>query len=471
MNDSIRRLAERRDLLARGSNAADPIDRKRRRFLALGVLAVSLIGCVTRGYRSTLALDRTGSANAFDAEVACFWFDETLRIVRETVSTPPGAARALGYVSVAVYEAARAGTTGHRSLSGQLNGLRDVPSAPAGVEHHAPSVIAAAVIELLPILFPVRDPVTIRIGEVNATRFSRRYELDSEKDQRSRELGRAIGRAIGEWSKGDGALTQDLSFPKVGSGGRQLPSAKGQWVPTGFEYAAAMLPRWGSNRPFVLPSADIVDPGPPPTFSQEPNSRFYREARRVYDAVKAVTPEQSLSVLFWADNSGQSNTPAGHWIAVLGQVLRDRRSSLEEAVSSYARLGIALNDAAIACWYTKYRYKLVRPVSYIHEVIDPRFEPLLSTPPFPEYTSGHSAISAAAAEILTRQFGTVAYIDRTNNTFPFGHPRRFDSFAAAAREAALSRLYAGIHFESAIERGLEQGQRVAERMNVLQLRA
>ncbi|MDQ3197306.1 MAG: vanadium-dependent haloperoxidase [Pseudomonadota bacterium] len=469
MNDSMQQIVERRALGDRDSSAADPINRKRRRFLALGALGVSL--CVTRGHRPAFALGETASANAFDAEVASFWFDETLRTVRETVSTPPAAARAIGYVSIAVYEAARV-ATGHRSLAGQLNGLRDVTSAPADVDHHAPSVIAAAVIELLPTLFPARDPVTIRIGEVNAMRFTQRYEqgIPAEQHRRSRELGGAIGRAIGEWSKEDGAATQDLTFPKVGSGGRHPPSATGEWVPTGFEYNEAMLPRWGSNRPFVLPSAEVVDPGPPPAFSREPDSPFYREAKRVYDAVKAVTPEQSQSALFWADNPGQSNTPAGHWIAVLGQVLRDRHSSLDEAVASYARLGITLNDVAIACWYTKYRYKLVRPVTYIHEVIDPRFEPLMATPPFPEYTSGHSAISAAAAEILTRQFGTLSYIDLTNKTFPFGKPRRFDSFAAAAREAALSRFYAGIHYESAIERGLEQGQRVAERVNVLDLR-
>lgn len=215
---SMQQTVERRDLRARGSNAVDHINRRRRRFLALG--GVSLIGLAASGHRSAFALDKTAGANDFDAEVACFWFDETLRIVRETVSTPPGAARALGYVSVAVYEAAR-GMTGLRSLSGQLNGLRDVPSAPAGVERHAPSVIAAAVIELLPTLFPVRDPVTIRIGEVHATRFSRRYEQDipAEQHRSSRDLGGAIGRAIGEWSKGDGALTQDLSFPKVGGAG------------------------------------------------------------------------------------------------------------------------------------------------------------------------------------------------------------------------------------------------------------
>ncbi len=165
-----------------------------------------------------------------------------------------------------------------------------------------------------------------------------------------------------------------------------------------------------------------------------------------------------------------SPTPPGHWISVALQILEHDKLDLDRSVDVLARLGIVLADAFIGCWETKFQYDLVRPVTYIRRVIDPSWEPLLITPPFPEYPSGHSTQSAAAASVLTNLFGeNFAFADRTREGDGL-KSRSFTSFSSAAREAATSRLLGGIHFRSAIERGLQQGQCVANYTNALRTR-
>jgi hypothetical protein len=182
----------------------------------------------------------------------------------------------------------------------------------------------------------------------------------------------------------------------------------------------------------------------------------------------ALSDEQERIARFWSDDPMLSPTPPGHWIAIALTVIEDRDLDIRRASDMLARLGIAMADAFIGCWRTKYQYDLLRPVTYINRVIDPGWRPMLATPPFPEYPSGHSSQSGAAAEVLGGLVGTdVAFVDRTH--VDDGLPaRRFGSFRAAADEAALSRLYGGIHFRSAIERGLDQGRCVGR--HVLALR-
>ncbi|HEV8675305.1 MAG TPA: vanadium-dependent haloperoxidase [Methylomirabilota bacterium] len=158
-------------------------------------------------------------------------------------------------------------------------------------------------------------------------------------------------------------------------------------------------------------------------------------------------------------------TPPGHSVSILTEVIRAHGFALDLAAEAYARLGIAVADAFIACWRTKFHYNLLRPVTYIRAVIDAGWTPVLTTPPFPEYTSGHSVQSGAAAQVLTDMLGPLPFIDQTH--LP---PRAFDSFFEAAEEAAISRLYGGIHFRPAIERGLEQGICVGQAVGALDFR-
>jgi hypothetical protein len=213
----------------------------------------------------------------------------------------------------------------------------------------------------------------------------------------------------------------------------------------------------------ALRSAGDCGIGGPPEFSTDQGSAFFAEALEVFETVNDLSDVELGIARFWADDPGRTATPSGHSLSILTQVLRREDRSLADAAEVGARLGIAVCDAFIACWRTKFHHNLLRPVSYIQANIDPGWgDPVLggplpvATPPFPEYPSGHSVQSGAAAAVLTSFFGPVAFTDRTHEAL--GLPARsFDSFDAFAEEAAISRLYGGIHFRSAIENGLAQG--------------
>ena len=223
---------------------------------------------------------------------------------------------------------------------------------------------------------------------------------------------------------------------------------------------APLLPGWGTNRPFAMPSADATDPGPHPEYSEAPGSDFQAAAQEVHDTGRSLTDEQKLIARFWSDDAMLTFTPAGHWISIVLQIAERDAMPAEVISSALAKLGVAQADAFIACWDTKFRYNLLRPVTFIKRHIDKTWEPLLITPPFPEYTSGHSAQSGAASTVLTSIFGdSFAFDDETH--VAEGLPvRSFASFEAAAEEAAVSRLYGGIHFRFGNEKGLEQGRAV-----------
>ena len=200
----------------------------------------------------------------------------------------------------------------------------------------------------------------------------------------------------------------------------------------------------------------------PPAYSEDKGSVFYTEALEVHDVVKAITPEQRAIARFWSDDPMLSPTPPGHWISIALSILDERKAPAADRADLLARLGVTLADAFIGCWNSKFEYDLLRPITYIKRVIDPKWEALLITPPFPEYPSGHSTQSGAAAAVLTAFFGDdVAFVDSTHEKD--GLPNRsFPNFWAAAEEAGISRLYGGIHFRAAIERGLDQGRCIGD---------
>jgi membrane-associated phospholipid phosphatase len=206
----------------------------------------------------------------------------------------------------------------------------------------------------------------------------------------------------------------------------------------------------------------MAEPGlcglpPPPEYSEEQGSAFHAEAVEVVEVTRALTPEQRLIARFWSDDPMLSPTPPGHWISIAMQILEAQHAPAARRAEVLALLGITVADAFIACWRDKYAFDLLRPVTYIRRVIDKTWEPLLITPPFPEYPSGHSVQSGAAAVVLTRLFGEgFAFADTTH--VDEGLPARdYPDFWTAAREAGISRLYGGLHFRSGVERGLDQG--------------
>jgi hypothetical protein len=236
----------------------------------------------------------------------------------------------------------------------------------------------------------------------------------------------------------------------------------------------AVEPNWARLRPFAMDSSTQFRPKPPHPFDMKEGSPFFLQAKEVFETVKNATTEQRGIAAFWDCNPYVMNvrghamfatkkiTPGGHWMGIVGIASQEAGADLTRSAEAYARTAIALADGFISSWDEKYRSNVIRPETVINAHLDEAWVPLLQTPPFPEYTSGHSVISTAAAVVLTDQFGDgFAFNDTTE--VAYGLPARsFSSFNQAAAEAAISRLYAGIHYRMAIEEGSVQGRRVGE---------
>lgn len=256
---------------------------------------------------------------------------------------------------------------------------------------------------------------------------------------------------------------------------RYSPSPqKGRWYPTPPSYMAAIDPEWRTIRTFFLKELPAYDPAPPVPFSEDRESSFFQLVDEVYRITGSLTDEQRLIANFWDCNpffvsySGhmaigiKKISPGGHWVGITGIASQKAGLSFAQAVQIHTLLALSLHDAFVSCWSEKYRSDRIRPITAINKYLDESWQPMLQTPPFPEYTSGHSVISRVSARILTAYFGDDFDFVDTSEVY-FGLPERaFTSFLQASEEAAISRLYGGIHFRDAIEEGVKQGDKIAD---------
>ncbi len=409
---------------------------------------------------ATLAatLPRAALAAQTPENVLTNWYKLVLELVRHTPTySPPVASRAFAYLGVTAYEALASGTAGLAPLSGQLTDLPPAPARQSGAFDEA-AVLNAALTSAVSRYFENTGPTGQRAMKTMADRI--KPSADPQVLARSTAHGQAIADHIWQWSQNDGgAVVENLGFPY-----RYTPLPGNQnWVPTSkiILQQAPLLPDWGKNRPLARPSAQAPKIGPPPAYSEDPASEFYKQAREVYDVSLNPSDDHLAMAYFWSDDAMLSYTPPGHWIVIAMAALAQQDAPASHCARVLALLGVTVADAFIACWQSKYEYNLVRPVTYINRLIDPKWKPLLITPPFPEYPSGHSTQSGAAAAILTHLLGdNHAFTDDAQDAD--GLPSRsFTSFNQAAEEAAISRLYGGIHFRAAIENGVAQGRQVA----------
>ena len=420
----------------------------RRRVLGLGAAALTAALVPARG-----------RAAADPGAVLADWYRLVLQLVRHTATySPPVAARAFGYLGVAGYEAVAACDPAMTSLADQLNGLMPLPTPEPGA-HDAAAVLHAALALSVAQFFANTGPSGQRAMAAMTRKLEQQVTagLPDDVAERSAALGMAIAGHVIAWAAEDGgAVIENMGFP-FSYTPRSAPDA---WVPTSLirQQQAPLLPDWGKNRPFAMPMANTCALPPPPAYSEVPGSAFHAEAMEVYTVTRALTDEQMLIARFWSDDPMLSPTPPGHWISLTVDLIARDQMPLPAAVDVLARLGIAMADGFIGCWYSKVEYDLLRPVTYINRVIDKGWRPALITPPFPEYPSGHSTQSGAAATVLTAVFGDDFAFDDATHVREGLPVRRFASFWQAAEEAGISRLYGGIHFRSAIEQGLEQGR-------------
>lgn len=435
----------------------------RRGFLTTGAALAVLAGTGT-AWGDT----REGVAQS----VLATWVRLTLELIRHTPTmTPPVASRALAYLGVGVFEALASGDVALKSLAGQVQGLTTLPPRPQGT-HDTAVLLNATIAPLIHALFRNTGPTGQHAMETLTARLTAQSETGVAADvaTASRDYGAELAQAILTWAATDGGAEIDnLGFPRDW----KVSDQPGHWLPTSKValQQAPLLPQWGKNRPFALPSAEALSMADPTPYSEDPASPFYAEALEVCTAVTHLTEEEARIARFWSDDAMLSYTPPGHWTAILMQVAAEKSWGLAEQAEALARMSIAMADAFIGCWAMKYRYDTVRPITYIQKVIDKGWVPLLNTPPFPEYPSGHSVQSAAAAALLTHLFGD-DYAFTDESPAPDGiEQRSFPNFNAAAEEAAISRLYGGIHFRPAIVHGQELGRAIATHAIALRTRA
>lgn len=447
--------------------------------------AIAFLMAVCMGFAVPPALSQSTPAatvrpaQSYSANVATEWFTLALQLTQQTPGfSPPAAARAFAYLGLALYESVVPGVPGGLSLAGQLNELSSLPWAQPDEALHWPTVANASMALMTRMMFSnasTENKARIDLLERSLpVKYGQDFDpsvVNAEISNRSETFGKLMAMALMTWARTDGGH-ESWGPPRRTRGPYVPPSGAGQWTATPPAFAPALLPWWGENRPFAMKQPNDCPAPPPPAYSEEPASAFYKEAQEVYRLSNQATQEQRQFALYWADDPGKTPTPAGHWVHIATDVLKARQATLAGAAETYAGLTIAMADAFIAAWSTKYQLNVLRPVTYVQLVIDSNWTPgLMSTPPFPEYPSGHSVQSAAAAAVLARNFGAdTPFTDNTHNDRGWG-PRTFKSFKVAADEAALSRLYAGIHYRFGVESGKLQGECVARAALALRFKA
>ncbi len=386
-------------------------------------------------------------------------------VIRHDIFSPPVASRIYAYSTVAAYEALIPGHPEYRSLAGQLNGLSPGPQPEAGKEYCYPLASSTA-------LLVVGKKLIFSEGNIAELQDSvladfQKLNMPPEVFDRSVAFGNAVAQHIIGWLKTD-HYNETRSAPKFPISTKD-PS---RWVPTPPTYADALEPHWDEIRPWVLDSADqfkAIDHIP---FSTDKNSAFFKAAMEVYEVGKNLTEEQKKTATYWDCNPFEVEvtghlmvptkkiTPGGHWINITAEACRKSNKNLVQSAEIYTLVALALGDAFISCWHEKYQSQLIRPVTYINLYIDPGWNPYIETPPFPEHTSGHATISAAAATVLTKIFGEpYNFVDSTETIFDMD-PRSFSTFYEASDQAAMSRLYGGIHYRMGNEGGRMNGREI-----------
>jgi hypothetical protein len=435
----------------------------RNRFLRGRVTAIVLVAVAT--LLSPGCSDMTPPPAApepspdIDSYLANVWFNLTYNRVKADGISPPVASRIYGCFGVALYEAVVGGSTTHRSVANELNGSLSIPAGSGS--YHWPTVANRAVAAVLTDLFAGRAASLAAIAE---TRDSFDAQYAGEPDYAASVVrGDAIGDALIAWTSADGFATRTTSYTEC--------TDPGCWERTPPANAAALEPGWGALRPFVIAGGSAIPPAGAPAFSTDAGSAWDLAARQVYDTTgdlgAGLSAEQLEIALFWADGPTATGTPAGHSMSICRQIIEQKELDLFDAAEAYARVGMAVADAFIQCWYVKFDTELMRPITYIQRYIDANWDPRLTTPNFPTYTSGHSAESGASARAMADLWGdNTQFTDHTHDGIAL-NPRSFTSFTQAALECAVSRLYGGIHFEFDNEDGFAAGQQIGAEVSAL----
>jgi hypothetical protein len=389
--------------------------------------------------------------------------DKVTETMIHDIFSPPVASRIYVYPNIAAYEIIAQRDSNYVSLSTKISSLKSIPKAKKQVNVKIAAIVAY--IEVSKDLI-FKDEIITKYADSLFLNWEKR---NKDEFQTSKKYGVQVANHIKEWSSKDN-YKETRTFTKF----EIYSDEPSRWQPTPPAYMDGIEPHWMKIRPMVLDSSSQFKPKRHPKFSMDEGSDFYKELQEVYSVTNRIrkdgdTSEEVEIARFWDCNpyvttskghlmiATKKITPGAHWIGIAKIASKKSKFNFEESIYVNTLISIGIFDAFISCWDEKYRSNLIRPETLINKTIDKNWTPLLQTPPFPEYTSGHSVVSGASATILTAVFGPdFSFLDNTE--LPFGLPTRsFTSFNAAAKEAAVSRLYGGIHYRAAIDNGLEQG--------------
>lgn len=446
------------------------------------------------------------TASQYDHKVFWEWNETFLQVDRYADGYRPGPGpRALGYLGYSAYEVCVPGMPEFRSLAPQFPGL-DLPKADPNLEYHWPAAVNASYAYLMERFFPHMQnsfkpeaAQAFKLIEKTYSKLRGQYAVETTPEilERSEKWGREVAAAVYVWESTDQVGHNAFLDPHPAS--YNPPAGPGLWQPTVPDYGKALFPQWGQVRTFALkPSERLCRP--PIPYGEHPNSPFYSQAWEVYTTVNAINNppaglqnwayDQRWRAIFWSDDiTDLTFGPPPRLVAILNQIVANEDLNLAEAAEAYAKMGMALSDASVALWHSKYVHNVERPVSYIRRVISQQYPEAANwltildaslvggdygiTPSFPAYPSGHSGFGGCGAKILSSLFeynakhpGTYTFTDLCHQlrTDFLGTPRSFTSFAQMGAENAYSRIPLGVHFRMDCEVGLEHGELCAQRV-------
>jgi len=425
-------------------------------------LLLILLGNSLQSFETTSASVNSPFASSYTSEVLNKWMEMQIQLMSTTIANFNGPfVRVYAYTGLAAYESILPGIQKNSSYLFSPSLLNKIPALPrieANKKYYWPCSINAALAYMNKAMFPVTSPANKAAMDSLEIQIKKDFSRDADAAtiERSSNYGKLVAQMIFEWAETDGY--KHASDPYVPPGG------KGKWVPTPPTFVRASTPYWGGLRTMVTGSIENTQPSPPPSYSEDTASTFYKMNKEVHDVDQMMTAQQKDIVLFWRDINPGITAP-GHWMSILRQVFEKEKKKigLDKAAFAFALTGMSLNDAWISCWKTRYEYNLLRPVTFIRNVMGySQWLPLLSTPPHPEYTSGFATMAGAVCESLTIVFGDHYKITDHSYDYLGMNPRTYDSFYAMAEEAGNSKFYGGIHYKLSVDVGLAQGKAVAK---------
>jgi PAP2 superfamily len=381
--------------------------------------------------------------------------------VMEDLFTPPIASRIYVYPNIAFYECIKNDDAALSTLAGKLNGLKNIPAPAAGTDNFIAAGISFSYVAqaLVGTEYKFENWRSAFIDSLKNI-------ADSNKLKQAMQYGKTVADTVIAWTKRDNYLKSRGLMRYV------IGKKPGDWQPTPLDYAQGLEPHWNTIRPLTLSNPSQFSPKEKLVFSMDKKSIFYKTMMEVYKIGKHSDSVQKATALYWDDNPNVSKlighlnyfihkiSPAGHWVMIAQQACIKKNVPVTKAAQVYALETVAMFDAFISCWDEKYRSNLIRPITIINRVVDAKWEPFIQTPPFPEFTSGHSVTSNAAATVLTALLGE--NFEFTDNTeIPFGNkPRTFKSFLQASAESSMSRVYGGIHYPETARISVLQGKAI-----------